>query len=87
MRAKFRPRDLRAGVDRLERLFGAGAVEEARRQARRYNRHTWGAQWWSALLRELEQRAQAGLSPHPGASIDRCEGSGWIATGEFLERA
>lgn len=86
MVAKFDDVDVQAGVVRLRRLFGSGAVEEAKRQAARYRPETWGAQWWAALSRTLERGRSLPLSREPGASIVTSEGSGWSAAEEYSER-
>lgn len=85
MVAKFDDADLQAGVERLRRLFGAGAMEEARRQAARYRRETWGAQWWLALSSAIEC-AQPRLSRGSRRSIEIGEGRTWIGAGEYSER-
>lgn len=85
MVAEFDDVVLRAGVERLRRLFGAGAVAEARRQSARYACQTWGGQWWTALLRELRHCRSSELRPPPKASIRGGEGTAWIAVEEFLE--
>ena len=69
MVAEFDDVVLRAGVERLRRLFGAGAVAEAKRQSARYACQTWGSQWWTALLRELRRCQSSELRP-PAQSVD-----------------
>ncbi len=80
MVAEFDDSDVLAGVARLRRLYGAGAVAEARRQRARYAAETWGGQWWAALARELEARPRNGLSPRLDASIQRPGRSRWSDT-------